>query len=123
MNIRNRWLFTLLCVLLGIGFLSLGFWQWHRYHLALEQERWAAQAAGRPPVHWSLHLQPYQRVQLEGVFDDAHTVLWVNRLGPRGQPEAEVYTPFRLREGGVILVSRGFVAMPLPKGGRPRGQH
>lgn len=107
-------LFALLCAVFYIGFALLGVWQWSRYQASSQEERWNHGAEQRSPVAWSLKLHPYERVHLTGSFDNQHTVLLVNRLSPQGHPEAEVYTPFRLQSGGMILVSRGFVTMPPP---------
>jgi surfeit locus 1 family protein len=102
----------------------LGTWQLQR--LAWKNEV-VAQVAARseaPPVppppsaEWrtlGLGSWSYRRVRAAGVFDHSREARVYTALGePKGRyggPGYFILTPLTLREGGVVLVNRGFVPM------------
>lgn len=105
------WTTTLATLVLGILFVSLGRWQWHR---AAEKELlWQRFAAGGEAAiaigSRSLgEFDRYRRVALTGRYDTARQFLLDNRTHD-GQPGYEVLTPFELADGRVILVDRGWI--------------
>ena len=122
-NLGNRslqapWGMVALAVGGALLFAQLGRWQWHR---AAEKRAYAAAfAAG------SLHSAPlgtqstsalprYARVSVSGAYEAEHQFLLDNIIH-HGQAGYEVLTPFRLLDGRVLLVNRGWV--PLPHGRR-----
>ncbi len=122
-NLGNRtlqapWGMVALAVGAALLFAQLGRWQWHR---AAEKRAYAAAfAAG------SLHVTPlggqstgalprYARVSVSGAYDAEHQFLLDNIIHD-GQAGYEVLTPFRLPDGRVLLVNRGW--LPLPQGRR-----
>jgi len=105
--------------------LSLGFWQ-------LERKLWKegliaqieARAYGEPvPLWpesrwgaWRREAEEYRRVRVTGTFLHEHeTPVHGLMAATRGQPVQGYYllTPLRLREGGLVIVNRGFVPTPL----------
>jgi len=109
-------------VALAVGgtllFAQLGRWQWHR---AAEKRAYAAAfAAGSlrsvPLGTQSTSTLPrYARVSVSGAYDAEHQFLLDNIIHD-GQAGYEVLTPFRLPDGRVLLVNRGW--LPLPQGRR-----
>ena len=104
---------------LGVAlFVGLMLWQLDR----ADQKR-ALQARfdsrlGMPAVAYrggglDLEKMRYRRLRLEGHFLDKDQVLLDNAVH-EGRPGYQVLTPFRLRDGGVVLVDRGWV----PQGAR-----
>jgi cytochrome oxidase assembly protein ShyY1 len=96
-------------LLLGV-FVSLGRWQWHRGEA--KQAVWAEyqRDAAAQPVG-SQHIDDLPRfahASIEGAFDPDHQFLLDNR-SHQGAPGYEVLTPFKLVNGRVILVNRGWV--------------
>lgn len=103
--------FTALTVLLGVLFVYLGRWQWHRGND--RQEAWDRFARGADKV-MPLGTQPlsavaqFQRVSVAGRYDDTHQFLLDNR-SYQGRPGYEVLTPLLRTAGDVALVDRGWV--------------
>jgi surfeit locus 1 family protein len=102
---------TLLAAVAVLGFVRLGFWQWHKGR-AREAERAAfargaeeVLALGAGPV---AALPPYQRVRVSGTLDGAHQFLLDNR-SYRGNPGYEVLTPLQRAGAAALLVDRGWV--------------
>jgi cytochrome oxidase assembly protein ShyY1 len=105
------WGLTLLAVLLGILFVRLGFWQWDRGNA--RQAAWNQFARGADQVvplgsARLAEIARFQRVSLEGRFDEAHQFLLDNR-SYQGRPGYEVLTPLMRDNGSVALVDRGWV--------------
>ena len=102
---------TLLTVLLCASFVYLGRWQWHRGDA--RQEAWDRFSRGTEKVV-PLGSQPlstvpqFQRVSLQGHFDEAHQFLLDNR-SYEGRAGYEVLTPLLRTAGGATLVDRGWV--------------
>lgn len=106
---------TLLTVLVLPVLVSLGLWQLERADEKRQLQVAFFDQQRLPPVALEHHtreqinqLANYTRVILEGNFDNAHTWLVDNKLR-RGRVGYEVVTPFRLPQGGTVLVNRGWI--------------
>jgi len=103
---------TVLTVLLCALFVYLGRWQWHRGNA--RQEAWDQFSRGAEKVMPLAAGQPlgsvslFQRVSLQGRFDEAHQFLLDNR-SYQGRAGYEVLTPLLRSAGDVALVDRGWV--------------
>ena len=102
--------------------LMLGSWQVQRLHWkeALIAQRAAKMAtapmkigdimnvmtATMPPDEPPFEVE-FQPVTATGTFDHAHELYFLATLD--GEPGFNVYTPFRLAAGSIVLVNRGFV--------------
>jgi surfeit locus 1 family protein len=122
---RRHWL-LLLSTLIGAALLSgLGIWQLQRLHwkesvLAQISARLDAPAASLPARETWTSLDPddydYRHVFLRGTFD--HTKeSWLFRASATGAagdgPGYEILTPFKLADGSLVIVNRGFVPAEL----------
>ena len=112
---------TALAVLLGVLFVYLGRWQWHRGND--RQQAWDRFARGADRVV-PLGAQPlssvaqFQRVSVQGHYDEAHQFLLDNR-SYQGRPGYEVLTPLvrppardtsaQPASGDIVLIDRGWV--------------
>ena len=105
------WATTLATLLLLALFVSLGRWQWHRGEA--KQVLWdhfeSTMSADPAPVPMHLDAAPrYLVVRMTGLFDVKHQFLLDNRFY-KGAPGYEVLTPFKLLDGRIVLVNRGWV--------------
>lgn len=102
----------LLLTLAGVAlFVQLGRWQWHRaeFKRALAAQFVQGTAPPTPLGERSLaQLQRYARLYVEGQYDGAHQFL-LDNLSRDGRAGYEVLTPFRLTDGRVALVNRGWL--------------
>lgn len=96
-------------------FAQLGRWQWHR---AVEKRGLAAAfIAGTAAAPSELGprstatLPRYAPLQVRGTYDPSHQFL-LDNMSHSGQTGYEVLTPFRLEDGRLLLVNRGWVALP-----------
>jgi surfeit locus 1 family protein len=102
--------------------LSLGNWQSGRAEFKRELQARYDAALLQAPIHVGVDLLDresvlYRKLEVEGVFDDAHTILLDNRV-MNGVAGYHVLTPLRISGGAAaILVNRGWVAT-----GRTRDQ-
>ena len=107
---RNITLFTLIALPI---LCSLGIWQWYRAAEKHELETRYAQLHAQPPVTLTMEnisdLPDYQRVMVQGYFDNDHTWLLDNKQR-HGKVGFEVITPFVLTGGQRLLVNRGWLA-------------
>jgi surfeit locus 1 family protein len=94
---------------------SLGNWQSGRADTKRALQARYDAAVRQPPLHVGSTLLDrdsvlYRKLEVEGAFDDAHTILLDNRV-MNGVAGYHVLTPLRI-DGGtlVILVNRGWVA-------------
>lgn len=102
---------TLLTLLLGALFVSLGVWQWHRW--VASDAAWTRFARGadtlQPLGARALdQLTLYQRVSVTGRFDGQHQFL-LDNLSYHGRPGYQVLTPLVRSSGGALLIDRGWV--------------
>src|SRR3982751_175946 len=109
------WLMTLLTVILLTAFVSLGRWQWHRGEA--RQALWeqyarsddSALIANRADFE---RIDRFRNARLQGSFAPARQFL-LDNLSHAGQAGYQVLTPFRLIDGRLVLVNRGWI----PAGG------
>jgi surfeit locus 1 family protein len=104
---------TVLAIVGIVGVGRLGLWQLGR---ADEKRQMLEQIdAGAASVHpltaGDTQLPRYQTVTATGRYDGDHQVLLDNMPSRQGAPGYRVLTPFELREGGWILVDRGWVPL------------
>lgn len=113
---------TLAALFFFVLTLSLGNWQSGRADAKRELQARYDAAVGEAPIHVGGDLLDrdsvlYRKLEVEGVFDDAHTILIDNRV-LNGVAGYHVLTPLRILGGPVaVLVNRGWVAA-----GRTRDQ-
>ncbi|MHB1145630.1 MAG: SURF1 family protein [Thiobacillus sp.] len=115
------WLFTpalwptLAALFFFVLTLSLGNWQSGRADFKRELQARYDAAVREAPIH--VGSDPldrdsvlYRKLEVEGVFDDAHTILIDNRV-LNGVAGYHVLTPLRIQGGPLaILVNRGWIA-------------
>jgi surfeit locus 1 family protein len=94
------------------AFISLGHWQWER--AAHRRAEWLSFARGddapRPLGAQQLDELPrFQRISMTGTYLPQHQFLLDNRTHA-GQAGYEVLTPFRIDDGRLLLIDRGWVA-------------
>ena len=101
---------------------SLGFWQLDRHEQKHERsarlESLANASAEALPSfdQWNavdVDAWEYRKVRLQGVFDPSREIYWFNHREALGAG-FDILTPLRLRDGGWVLVNRGFIATPSP---------
>lgn len=131
--LRSPWIPLLAAAAAMAVFVSAGNWQGRRMD---EKERLRAQyeaAVREAPVHlpspgaavdWELWR--YRPVRLEGEFDATREIYIDNRVHA-GRAGYHVVTPFRLGDGRVVLVNRGWVPQgptraELPRVSTPAGR-
>jgi surfeit locus 1 family protein len=100
-------------------FTGLGRWQWHRAEekreLATAFAAGTAEFTGSLGARSTASLARYARVRARGRYDTARQFL-LDNMSHDGRTGYEVLTPFRLDDGRLLLVNRGWV--PLPGGRR-----
>lgn len=117
--VTRRWLaWMTIAVLAAVVCLFLGRWQWHRW-----ESRHAAQTtvgdnydATAAPLRTVLpnrqsRVSPdlqWTRVQVKGQYDTGHQTLVRNRPFD-GTYGYQVLVPFRMADGGAVLIDRGWV--------------
>ncbi len=111
--------FTLFCVLLLSVLLALGFWQllvrlpW-KLDLIAEMNAHIHEPA--MPIDGILKLKPsdreYRHVALVGQYENQDEA-YAYAAGDNGEPVYHVIVPFRLNDGGTLLVDRGIVPVAL----------
>jgi surfeit locus 1 family protein len=107
------WFMTALTLFAVLGFIRLGFWQWHRADA--KRAIAAAFEAGNAGVRdldgaSSATLPRYVRVRVQGRYDAAHQFLLEN-LSHDGQPGYQVLTPLELDDGRRVMVNRGWIPL------------
>jgi surfeit locus 1 family protein len=120
-RLKASWPMTALAVAGVLLFVQLGRWQWHRAEekRVLEASYAAAGAdfASELGTRATTALPRYAQVRMHGRYDAAHQFL-LDNMSHGGQAGYQVLTPFRLDDGRLLLVNRGWV--PLPEGRRDR---
>ncbi len=102
-------IFTLpaLCVLLGLGYWQLQRLDWKRELIAMRQAGLTAPPIALP-AEFDAALE-FRRVQLTGAYLSAAPLF----LYPRSRKNVagvHVLTPFKLQDGRILIIDRGFVA-------------
>jgi surfeit locus 1 family protein len=113
------WWMTALTLVGVLLFGQLGRWQWHR----ADEKRAliSAYSAGGADFASSLgtrstgELPRYTQVRVHGRYETTHQFL-LDNISHAGRAGYQVLTPFRLDDGRLLLVNRGWV--PLPGGSR-----
>lgn len=106
---------TLAALIFFVLTLSLGNWQSNRADTKRALQARYDAAVREPPIHVGNTLVDrdsvlYRKLEVEGVFDDAHTILLDNRV-LNGVAGYHVLTPLRIDGSQLaILVNRGWVA-------------
>lgn len=117
---RKLTLFTLMALPVLIG---LGLWQLDRaaQKRELKADYLAQQAQPPSPLNSANFnsLSDYRRVLVQGQFDPSHIWLLDNKQR-NGRVGYEVVMAFKLLEGGVILVNRGWLASPERRQSLPK---
>jgi surfeit locus 1 family protein len=117
-ELRAPWWLALLTLAAILLFLQLGRWQLHRaaekrlqqmaFELgALQTTDLGARAVAAVPR--------YQQVRFRGHYEPAHQFL-LDNMTDAGRIGYQVLSPFRLDDGRLLLVNRGW--LPLPGGSR-----
>ena len=120
-RLTASWPMTALAVAGVLLFVLLGRWQWHRADEKRALE--AAYAAGGADFASELGarsttaLPRYAQVRVHGRYDALHQFL-LDNMSHGERAGYQVLTPFRLDDGRLLLVNRGWV--PLPAGRRDR---
>jgi len=102
-------------LLLAAICVRLGFWQLDRLHQRRAHNALLVAARARPELEirgWlPLDSLRDRRLRARGVYDYAHERLWHGR-SYEGVPGVDLVTPLRLRDGGAVLVDRGWAPSP-----------
>ncbi len=114
-------------LLLGLGIWQLGRAEEKRAIAAVWEERQSQAPAALPASSLPGAEQVYRRVALRGEYLPGRTVLLDNRMR-EGRYGLEVLVPFRLLDGRLVLVNRGWVEgdrarRTLPEVATPGGEH
>jgi surfeit locus 1 family protein len=113
---------TVLAIALIAGFVSLGLWQLRR----ADEKRalYAAFAAGTDATRRIDARTPsmprYQHVEASGSYDSGRQILIDNMSNAQGRAGYYVITPFALRDGGWVLINRGWVPVGANRAEKPR---
>jgi len=108
---RGRWLVGhVLVVLVAVGFIALGIWQYGRYQDEQDAKdaAEAAFAAPAPALTGGDAPAPESRVEVTGTYEPSVEALLTNRVRD-GEAGYDVLTPLRLDDGSAVLVDRGWV--------------
>lgn len=115
----KNWKLAVLAFLFFSFFMSLGVWQLNRAEQKKILLRSFIKRTEHAPFTAADLKQPndlrFYRIQLEGRFDNQHTLLLDNKIF-HGNVGYEVYTPFKVK--GMekpILVDRGFIPMGISR--------
>lgn len=113
-----RWLgFALLCVLVSLACVRLGFWQLSRYESRSASNAHVDRNASAAPVPVDRVLEvggtvtsseEWRRVKATGTYDVQHQLV-VRQRPLNGQNGFQVLTPLRTQAGPVLVVDRGWV--------------
>ncbi|GGJ37937.1 SURF1 family cytochrome oxidase biogenesis protein [Streptomyces brasiliensis] len=136
--LTRQWvILTLIALLLIPTMIKLGFWQKHRYEERSARNQLVTDALSAKPVpveqltspgHAVTRAERYRSVTATGTFDTSHEVVVRRRVNSDDEVGFHVLTPFRLSDGKVLLVNRGWIPangvqtafpkIPAPPAGR-----
>lgn len=113
MKFSPRPLPTVICLLLFVIMILLGFWQWTRYHSRMQiQSAFQAAIAAKPIPLSKLQALPnkeYRHVVVQGHYLSQHNFLLQHRYH-HDRLGFEVLTPLQLANSNkVVLVNRGWI--------------
>lgn len=114
-----RWgLLLIFVVVMATVFVNLGEWQLRRLHERQARNEVVRTNSTAAPVPFSTvfgepitEQKQWQQVSVRGTFDPDHQIQ-VRYRENNGVPGYEVVTPLRTETGPVVLVNRGFIAVP-----------
>ena len=106
------WLPPVVFVLLALLCVRLGVWQEARAEFKTQLQSHFDNAGASHELAPGETLNVWQRVAVRGTWMAEATVFLDNRVHA-GQPGYEVLTPFKLRDGRVLIVNRGWVVAGL----------
>lgn len=118
--LKPKWiLFHVLCVVLVVTMVELGFWQLHRLQDRREFNAQVTERAATPVSPFADVVTPgadpdqvqWRRVTATGTYLPDEQLIEVNR-SQDGAAGVNVVTPMRLDDGTVLLVNRGFAPSP-----------
>jgi surfeit locus 1 family protein len=109
------WWMTLLTLAGVVLFAQLGRWQWHRADekraLAAAFVAGAADFSSELGRRSMVDLPRYTQLRVHGRYEPEHQFL-LDNMTHAGKAGYQVLTPFRLDDGRLLLVNRGWVALP-----------
>ncbi len=114
-RLEASWWMTILTLIGVLLFAQLGRWQWHR----AEEKRalGAAFIAGATDFSSELgrrstaDLPRYTQLRVHGSYEPGHQFL-LDNMTHAGRAGYQVLTPFRLDDGRLLLVNRGWLPLP-----------
>jgi surfeit locus 1 family protein len=111
---------TLLTLAILALLISLGRWQLRRAdEKRVLYDSFAAGSDATRPIESSTPPLPrYQHLEAAGHYDDSRQIL-IDNMVESGRAGYFVITPFELRDGGWILVNRGWVPLGASRAERP----
>ncbi|MGW0632396.1 SURF1 family cytochrome oxidase biogenesis protein [Streptomyces sp. NPDC002758] len=117
--LTRQWvILTLICLLLIPTMIELGFWQKHRYEERSARNQLVTDALTAEPVpverltspgHAVTRAERYHSVTATGTFDTSREVVVRRRINSDDEVGFHVLTPFRLTDGKMLLVNRGWI--------------
>ncbi len=114
-RLTASWWMSLLTLVGVLLFAQLGRWQWHRADekraLAAAFVAGAADFSSELGHRSSAELPRYTQLRVQGHFEPERQFLLDNMIHA-GRAGYQVLTPFRLSDGRLLLVNRGWLALP-----------
>ncbi|ONI77400.1 hypothetical protein ALI144C_34985 [Actinosynnema sp. ALI-1.44] len=99
---------ALVIVFAAACFALLAPWQFHRHEARKTQNDEITASRTAPPEPWRPGIKEWRLVTATGEFLPQHEVIARLRT-VQGEPAYEVTVPFRLTDGRIVLVDRGFL--------------
>ncbi|MFH9494764.1 SURF1 family protein [Streptomyces globisporus] len=117
--LTRQWvILTLLGLALIPTMIELGFWQFHKHEHRVEQNALISRNLDAQPVpvtdltsagHTVPRSDYWRTVTATGTFDTGHEVVVRRRTSDDDRIGVHVLTPLDLKDGGTVLVNRGWV--------------
>ncbi|MFJ3906714.1 SURF1 family protein [Streptomyces sp. NPDC090025] len=124
--LSRQWvILTLIALVLIPVMIELGFWQFHRHERRVAQNTLIADNLAAKPVpverltspgHTVPRADYWRHVTATGTFDTEHEVVVRRRVAADERVGVHVLTPLVLKDGGIVLVNRGWI----PQSGNQR---